>query len=221
MSSQVQMSTCKALFIQNSELIKCKESTNSNYCETHTHKYRLEKPDDCPVCMELISSETETPLECGHWIHKQCLRQSNKINCPMCRNKMNQKEIIYIFGTNDNNYDVIINNYNNIYMNEMSLIMQMFYDRDLYMNNIINFEDISRYSEYFERIILSIANTLLIDDQDDIDFLSEQIIRNNILKDIIRTSFNIINYYLDDEFNSSLIVHVISCLLAFSRTILN
>jgi len=171
--------------------------------------------------MELISSETETPLECGHWIHKQCLRQSNKINCPMCRNKMNQKEIIYIFGTNDNNYDVIINNYNNIYMNEMSLIMQMFYDRDLYMNNIINFEDISRYSEYFERIILSIANTLLIDDQDDIDFLSEQIIRNNILKDIIRTSFNIINYYLDDEFNSSLIVHVISCLLAFSRTILN
>jgi len=89
---------CCSLKIHNSQLVKCENTCNDKYCKEHEHKYRLEKPDDCPVCMEHILETEETPLECGHWIHKGCLVKSVKHTCPLCREKMKDFEIEYIFG---------------------------------------------------------------------------------------------------------------------------
>ena len=91
--------SCKALeYI--SELEKCQNICIGNYCETHKYKYRLEKPDECPICMDVISETTEIPLECGHWFHKECLKPTNLHICPMCRYSINDKEVEYIFGKN-------------------------------------------------------------------------------------------------------------------------
>lgn len=126
MSSQTHY--CKGFEIEDDYLVQCFNELYENYkyCEVHEHKYRLEKPEDCAVCMEQISEQTETPLECGHWFHKQCLIQTNKQTCPMCRQPMYQNEIDYIFSNeisntqnevsftehdfSDYNYDEIIPN---------------------------------------------------------------------------------------------------------------
>jgi len=103
MSSQV----CKALAIINNTLVPCTENTKYHFCEQHSHKYRFEKPE-CPICFDEISNETETPLECGHWIHKTCIQPTNLHKCSLCNQKMNQEEINYIFGEGhreQNNYN--------------------------------------------------------------------------------------------------------------------
>jgi hypothetical protein len=82
---------------------KCKNKCSNEYCDTHKHKYRLEKPDECPICMDTILDTNEIPLECGHWVHKECLKPTNISKCPMCRQEMKKEEIEYIFGRNINN----------------------------------------------------------------------------------------------------------------------
>jgi len=94
MSSQI----CNSFEILNNVLIPCNQNTNHQFCNKHSHKHRLEKPDECPICFDEISSETETPLECGHWIHRLCIQQTNLHKCSLCNQKMIQDEINYIFG---------------------------------------------------------------------------------------------------------------------------
>jgi len=103
MSSQTQ---CRGLEIQQDQLVPCSNQCRNKYCEDHEEKYSLEKPEDCAICMEHVYEQTETPLECGHWFHKQCLVKTNKYNCPMCRQSMYPYEIDYIFGSNKNPFDV-------------------------------------------------------------------------------------------------------------------
>ncbi len=64
MSSQIK---CVGKSIVENILKICDTFSNEKYCCDHKYRYRLDKPDDCPICMEHISEETETPLECGHW----------------------------------------------------------------------------------------------------------------------------------------------------------
>jgi len=94
MSSQI----CNSFEILNNVLVRCNQNINGQFCNKHSHKHRLEKPDECPVCFDEISSETETPLECGHWIHRVCIQQTNLHKCSLCNQKMIQDEINYIFG---------------------------------------------------------------------------------------------------------------------------
>jgi hypothetical protein len=72
-------------------------SRNSNYCSKHAHTYRLEKPEDCPICLEKISEETERPLSCGHWIHKNCFNKCQSNNCPICRSIVSDQSKMLIF----------------------------------------------------------------------------------------------------------------------------
>lgn len=112
MSSQFQnlqeydLFDCYGTSIINGKLSKCENLSNKQYCLEHKYRYRLEKPDDCPICMENISLYSETPLECGHWIHKNCLIPTNIHKCPVCRQNMKSHEIEYIFGKNhyENNF---------------------------------------------------------------------------------------------------------------------
>jgi hypothetical protein len=79
-------------------LIKCVEtyeyiSNGKYYCKHHYESYKYEKPNDCVICTDTIEYDKETPLHCGHWFHLECLKNSDKIQCPMCRTLYNKKEI--------------------------------------------------------------------------------------------------------------------------------
>ena len=81
---------------------KCKDiATNHNhniyYCDQHAINYKYEIPEDCVICSETISYDKEIPLQCGHWFHLNCLKQYDKIQCPMCRTTYKSKEIRMIF----------------------------------------------------------------------------------------------------------------------------
>lgn len=61
---------------------------NYSYCTKHIHEQQpmqiIEKPDDCPVCMDPFNSD-DMALACGHWVHKSCIIKSGKGQCPICR----------------------------------------------------------------------------------------------------------------------------------------
>jgi hypothetical protein len=53
----------------------------------NSRQYALEKPDECPVCLEKLSDE-EKPWPCGHYVHRTCITRSFKAECPLCRSKL-------------------------------------------------------------------------------------------------------------------------------------
>lgn len=115
---------CRGLTIQGENLVKCQNKSDKQHCPDHEHRYRFEKPDDCPVCMDTISIKTETPLECGHWIHKNCLSPTNLHICPVCRQTMKPHEVTYIFGENHQQRNQYSQNYYQPFANE-SLFSQI------------------------------------------------------------------------------------------------
>jgi len=133
----IELIKCCGLSINDDKLEKCKNISDKKFCPDHLHRYRLEKPDECPICMESISHEAEIPLECGHLIHKECLIPTNIHICPMCRQDMKQNEINYIFGINHEQHN---------HYNQNSFIPFDF-------AQIVNEEDISMYNNqehYFQ-----------------------------------------------------------------------
>lgn len=54
-----------------------------DYCKTHYEKFRLEKPEDCPICMESLEN-VKIPLSCSHWVHRDCIIKWGKNKCPIC-----------------------------------------------------------------------------------------------------------------------------------------
>ena len=43
---------------------------------------------DCPVCYETITSAETLP--CGHLVHEQCIINSGKAACPICRMSLSE-----------------------------------------------------------------------------------------------------------------------------------
>lgn len=109
MSQVYQMNICSAMVISSSILINCSEKTENMFCKKHEYKHRLEKPVDCPICFDNISNVTETPLECGHWIHKECIKPTNLHKCSICQLPITKQEINFIFGEGH----IESNHYNN------------------------------------------------------------------------------------------------------------
>jgi hypothetical protein len=89
---------CCILVIDGLKTKKCENEVENceKYCKEHKEKNRFEKPDDCPICLEKISEKSELSLTCGHWIHKNCLKLSEKHTCPICRTKMTNRELRFI-----------------------------------------------------------------------------------------------------------------------------
>jgi hypothetical protein len=48
--------------------------------------FRLDRPEDCPICTESLAGERQ-PLSCGHWVHRKCILQW-KDECPICKAKV-------------------------------------------------------------------------------------------------------------------------------------
>lgn len=61
----------------------CRFNSTSHYnlCKRHAGTRLIEK-EDCAICMEQID---KCPLSCGHWIHIDCVIQSGKKECPICK----------------------------------------------------------------------------------------------------------------------------------------
>lgn len=61
---------------------------NCHFCAGHineqTPMHIIDKPSECPVCMEEFDEKAK-PLLCGHWVHRSCVVQSGKTQCPVCR----------------------------------------------------------------------------------------------------------------------------------------
>ena len=56
-------------------------------------KFIADKPDNCIICIESLT-EVDI-LECGHWIHLDCVKKHFKPECPLCRKKLNIQVQIY------------------------------------------------------------------------------------------------------------------------------
>jgi len=74
---------CEA-FTKSGKTCKNKPSSGCKFCHRHSRQYSLEKPEECPVCME-STENINYPLQCGHWIHLECLLKWREDTCPMCR----------------------------------------------------------------------------------------------------------------------------------------
>lgn len=140
---------CKGFSINGDKIIKCENISDKKYCSDHSHRYRFEKPDDCPICMDIISEESETPLECGHWIHKECLIPTNIHICPVCRQNMKQHEIDYIFGVNHQQQ----NNYGQNLFIQFQPIIQVHIENIEMYNNQEFFDEYEFEYQNFENVI--------------------------------------------------------------------
>lgn len=98
------------------------------FCKRHIKQYSLEKPSDCPVCMEPLT-KNDHPIKCGHWIHNDCLMKCKADTCPMCRTSIKftkkEKEIrnkLHPKNVHNNNND----NNNNISIEEIYIPEEIF-----------------------------------------------------------------------------------------------
>jgi len=74
---------CKCV-VPNCKNVKSKIG-NKSFCKKHNQKFKYDKPDDCPVCTESLKDEKYPLINCGHWVHYNCIIESGKAECPMCR----------------------------------------------------------------------------------------------------------------------------------------
>jgi len=161
---------CKGLnIVQSFILKKCEKTCSEDYCDTHKNKYRLEKPDECPICMDEISEISEIPLECGHWIHKECLKLTNIHKCPMCRCPMKSKDIKYIFGLNHTEQNIYSEN-NNIQSNLRNVQELQPVEHERFLNNINLL--LRTHSNRYEHLIIQRYNDLNNLNSEDISFSS-------------------------------------------------
>jgi len=107
---------CCALIFENDSLVKCGMKTDNKYCSFHSQRYKFEI-EDCMICLDSISCQTEMPLACGHWFHKNCLKPTNIHSCPYCRSCMDKGDIQYIFGKKHNEKEKYSENDANEYYN--------------------------------------------------------------------------------------------------------
>jgi len=89
---------------------KCKNKIyrDFDYCKRHYNKFRLEKPTECPVCMESLD-DVKIPLSCSHWVHRECIIKWGKDKCPVCRADIKltikERQKIHMNNHRDNNTD--------------------------------------------------------------------------------------------------------------------
>jgi hypothetical protein len=102
---------CAGLTLKNTQC-KLKAIKGCKWCKKHQSLYKLEKPDECPICYDEL--KTERPLKCGHWCCDKCIKnyqQSLEIDqdlcCPTCRSvlkkaRLSKKDIFVEFSIHSN-----------------------------------------------------------------------------------------------------------------------
>ena len=86
----------------NNQLIKltccipnCKNTIHNvhHFCKKHSKKYIFEKEEECPICFDEMDDVEYPLLDCGHWVHIECVLNSNQMQCPICRTQISKKYI--------------------------------------------------------------------------------------------------------------------------------
>ena len=69
---------------------KLSESDNEDLMRVggHLQAFKNWNMEQCCVCLELMGRQ-QNNLECGHWIHWECVRKSGRRRCPICRTVCN------------------------------------------------------------------------------------------------------------------------------------
>ncbi len=82
------MGTCKAITLSGKPCHR--KIKRTRYCYQHCAilAFRQAKPKECIVCCNSLADQKRA-LECGHWIHKRCVVESAKAECPVCRTPLN------------------------------------------------------------------------------------------------------------------------------------
>lgn len=66
-------------------IMKEQELREKSIKEQKEQKEKKFSETECPVCFEEFETNF-TPLEpCGHFIHIECVKKTNKMECPLCR----------------------------------------------------------------------------------------------------------------------------------------
>ena len=73
----------------------CKNTIHNehHFCKKHSKKYIFDKEEECPICFEQMDDVEYPLLDCGHWIHIECVLNSNQLQCPVCRTPISKKYI--------------------------------------------------------------------------------------------------------------------------------
>lgn len=49
-----------------------------------------DKPESCIVCLESMT-DVKSSFTCGHWIHRECIIRSGRLQCPLCRKRISSE----------------------------------------------------------------------------------------------------------------------------------
>lgn len=66
---------------------------DEKYCFVHKKQYALDKPSDCPICLEPLT-EADKPWRCGHYAHDKCVAQCSDDICCICRAELEMWRLI-------------------------------------------------------------------------------------------------------------------------------
>lgn len=67
----------------------CKRYTTleNGFCSSHQHQAKIKGSHEmCGICLEKV--EKYEVLECGHLIHRNCMKKTHKVECPICRTEL-------------------------------------------------------------------------------------------------------------------------------------
>jgi hypothetical protein len=81
---------------QKCKYLKCRKrcTTEEICCKEHSKiLHTFEKPEECPICLEKFTNEIPL-IPCNHWICQDCIINSGKNECPVCRT------IVELYGKN-------------------------------------------------------------------------------------------------------------------------
>ena len=88
MINMVTKNTCNYYLTKLKRNCKLFPYSQYTFCHHHIHCEKpmqyLDKPDECPVCLDELD-QTDLPLKCGHYVHRDCIIKSGKTKCPICR----------------------------------------------------------------------------------------------------------------------------------------
>jgi uncharacterized Zn finger protein (UPF0148 family) len=62
---------------------RCRSRVSHEGDLCNRHRFTQDKPKDCPVCYQ--DMDESSCLCCGHWVHRECIVLSGKLECPICR----------------------------------------------------------------------------------------------------------------------------------------
>lgn len=136
----------------------------SRHCEYEQPFKQIEKPDECPICVEKLS-EDDKALKCGHWVHKGCIIKSGKSKCPICRIHIYLKPLelreCNRYAQQYRQHSLVPSTYNFVttlgervdrFINSYPVYIRQHIE-DVGVDNIINLNDVNASSHSIERVL--------------------------------------------------------------------